>query len=159
MNKRSKSEPGIKVVAQNRRVRHDYELIERYEAGLVLLGTEIKSIRANQVDIQRAFVQARGRELWLLEANIAPYEHGNRDNHEPTRPRKLLMHRREINKILTALATKGLTLVPVRLYLRDGRAKLDFALGRGKKKYDKRQALARRDADRQVERALRRKFS
>lgn len=149
---------GIRVVYNNKRATFDYELLERIEAGVVLTGTEIKSIRANNVSLQRSYVQARGDELWLLEANISPYEHGNRLNHEPTRPRKLLLHRREINRILAALTQKGLTLVPTRLYLKGGRAKVEIALARGKRKFDKREDIARRDADRQVERALREKF-
>jgi SsrA-binding protein len=148
----------IKVIYNNKRATFDYELLERLEAGLELTGTEIKSIRANQASLQRSYVQARGDELWLLEANIAPYAHGNRENHEPTRPRKLLLHRREINRILTNLAQKGLTVVPTRLYLKGGRAKVEIALARGKHKYDKREDIARRDADRQMERALREKF-
>jgi len=148
----------VKVIFNNKRANFDFELLERFEAGLVLTGTEIKSIRANHVSLQRSYVQARGNELWLLEANISPYEHGNRENHEPTRPRKLLLHRREINRILTNLAQKGLTVVPTRLYLKGGRAKVEVALARGKRKFDKRADIARRDSDRQVERALREKY-
>lgn len=148
----------IKVVYNNKRATFDYELLERFEAGLVLTGTEIKSVRANMVSLQQSFVQARGDELWLLEANIAQYVHGNRENHDPKRPRKLLLHRREINRILTNLTQKGLTVVPTRLYLKGGRAKVEIALARGKRKFDKREDIARRDADRQVERALREKF-
>jgi SsrA-binding protein len=149
---------GIKVVANNKRANHDYELLERFEAGLALTGTEIKSVRANRVSLQRSYVQPRNGELWLVEANIAQYEHGNRENHDPVRPRKLLLHRREINKIIDQLAQKGLTLVPTRMYLKDGRAKLEIALARGKHKYDKRADLAKRDSERQVERALREKY-
>ncbi len=149
---------GIKVVANNRRARHDYEILETFEAGLVLTGTEIKSVRAHQVSLQRSFVQQRGDELFLIEANIAQYVHGNRENHDPTRPRKLLLHRREINKLISTLQQKGLTLVPTKMYLKDGRAKLEIALARGKRKYDKRQDLAKRDDDRRVERALREKY-
>ena len=148
----------IKVVYNNKRATFDYEILERFEAGLALTGTEIKSIRENQVSLQQSYVQARGDELWLLEANIAQYVHGNRENHEPKRPRKLLLHRREINRILANLAQKGLTVVPTRLYLKGGRAKVEIALARGKRKFDKREHIARRDADRQVERALREKF-
>ena len=125
---------------------------------MVLTGTEIKSVRANQVSLRRGFVQAREGELWLIDANIAPYEHGNRENHEPTRPRKLLLHRREINKIINALAQKGLTVVPTKMYLKDGLAKIEIALARGKAGRDKRADLAKRDAQRQVERALREKY-
>lgn len=110
------------------------------------------------VSLQQSYVQARDDELWLIEANIAQYTHGNRENHDPKRPRKLLLHRREINRILTNLTQKGLTVVPTRLYLKDGRAKVEIALARGKRKFDKREDIARRDADRQVERALREKF-
>ena len=145
----------IKIVYNNKRATFDYEILERFEAGLVLTGTEIKSVRDNKVSLQQSFVQARDDELWLLEANIAQYVHGNRENHEPKRPRKLLLHRREINRILTNLTQKGLTVVPTRLYLKGGRAKVEVALARGKRKFDKREDLARRDADRQVERALR----
>lgn len=153
-----KKSSGIKVVATNKRARFDYELLDSYEAGLVLTGTEIKSIRANRVNIQRSYVQPRDGELWLVDAHISPYEHGHRDNHEPTRPRKLLLHRRQINQIIEGLTQKGLTAVPTRLYLKDGLAKLEVALARGKQQRDKRQTLARRDADRQVERALRQKY-
>jgi SsrA-binding protein len=153
-----KPESGIKVIYNNKRANFDYELLERFEAGLVLTGTEIKSIRDHKVSLQQSFVQPRDGELWLLEANISPYEHGNRQNHEPTRPRKLLLHRREIERILTGLTQKGLTVVPTRLYLKGGRAKIEVALARGKRKYDKRADLAKHDADRQVERALREKF-
>ncbi len=146
---------GIKIIAKNRRARHDYELLEFYEAGLVLTGTEIKSVRANRVSLQNSFVHAKGGELWLVDANIAEYVHGNRENHEPGRSRKLLLHRREIENIIVSLTTKGLTAVPTKMYLKNGRAKLEFAVARGKKKYDKRQDMAKRDAQRQVERAFR----
>jgi SsrA-binding protein len=149
---------GIKVVATNRRARHDYELLERFEAGLVLTGTEIKSVRANKVSLQRSFVQPRGDELWLVDAHIAPYEHAGYEKHDPDRARKLLLHRREINTIIDALTMKGLTMVPTKMYLKGGRAKVEVALARGKKRYDKRADLAKRDAKRQVERALREKY-
>ncbi|MFQ5420730.1 MAG: SsrA-binding protein SmpB [Anaerolineae bacterium] len=152
------NQSGIKVIAKNKRANFDYMLLDRFEAGLVLTGTEIKSIRAHQVSLRRSFVQRRGDELFLVEANIAPYDHGNRENHEPTRPRKLLLNRREINKIIDQMAQKSLTVVPTRLYLKNGRAKVEIALARGKQKQDKRQSIAKRDADRQVERALRRKY-
>jgi SsrA-binding protein len=153
-----KNNSGIKVVATNKRARFDYELLDLYEAGLVLTGTEIKSIRAGRANLQRSYVQQRDGELWLVDAHISPYEHGHRDNHEPTRPRKLLLHRRQISQIIEALTQKGLTVVPMRLYLKDGLAKLEVALARGKAKYDKRATLAKRDAERQVERALRQKY-
>jgi SsrA-binding protein len=149
---------GIKIIAKNRRATFDYDLLDRFEAGLALKGTEIKSIRAHQVSLQRAYVQARDGELWLLEANIAPYAQASRENHEPTRPRKLLLHRREINKIIDELTQKSLTMVPTRLYLKEGRAKLEVALARGKRKYDKREDIAKRESDRRIDRALREKY-
>ncbi|MCB8945759.1 MAG: SsrA-binding protein SmpB [Ardenticatenaceae bacterium] len=149
---------GIKVISNNKRATFDYELLERFEAGLALQGTEIKSIRDHQVSLQRSYVQNRNGELWLVEANISPYVHGNRENHEATRPRKLLLHRREINKIIDQVAQKSLTIVPTKLYLKNGRAKVEIALARGKRKADKRADLAKKDSDRQVERALREKY-
>lgn len=149
---------GIKVVATNRRARHDYDLLELIEAGVVLTGTEIKSVRANQVSLQQSYVQQRDGELFLVEANIAQYEHGNRENHDPKRPRKLLLHRREINKLINTVQQKGLALIPVRVYLKNGRAKVEIALARGKRKFDKRQDLAKRDDERRIERALREKY-
>jgi SsrA-binding protein len=147
----------IKIVANNKRAAFDYHLSDRFEAGLVLTGTEIKSIRAGRVNLRRSFVQNRGGELWLLEAHIAPYEYGSHINHDPTRARKLLLHRKEINKIIEGLAQKGQTVVPTKLYLKGGLAKLEIALAKGKRIYDKRQAIAKRDADRQVDRTLRRR--
>lgn len=154
----SKQTSGIKVIANNKRARFEYHLLELFEAGIALTGTEIKSIRANQVSLQRSYVQPRGNELFLVEAHIAEYKHGNRENHEPTRPRKLLLHRREINKIIDELNQKGLTVVPVRLYLKNGRAKVEIALARGKKLHDKRSDIADRDSKRQIERALKQKY-
>lgn len=148
---------GKKVVAQNKRASHEYELLDKFEAGLVLQGTEIKAVRNHQVNLQRSYVKPRDGELWLLEAHIAEYKYGNRDNHDPVRPRKLLLHRREIARIVAQLEQKGLTLVPTLLYLKDGRAKVEVALARGKKLHDKRQSLAKRESDRQLERALREK--
>lgn len=149
---------GIKVISKNKRASFDYELLERFEAGLALMGTEIKSIRNHQANLQRSYVQNRNGELWLIESHIAPYAFGNRENHEATRPRKLLLHRREIGKIIDQMAQKSLTLVPTRLYLKNGRAKVEIALARGKRKGDKRADLAKKDSDRQVERALREKY-
>jgi SsrA-binding protein len=149
---------GIKVISNNKRATFDYELLERFEAGVALMGTEIKSIRNHQANLQRSYVQNRNGELWLVESHISPYEHGNRENHEPTRPRKLLLHRREISKIIDQVAQKSLTIVPTRLYLKNGRAKVEIALARGKRQADKRADLAKKDADRQVERALREKY-
>jgi len=146
---------GRKIVSNNRRAIHDYFLEDRFEAGLVLTGTEIKSIRAGKVSLQHSYVTARNEEMWLVDAHISPYEHGNRENHDPTRPRKLLLHRREIDRLIDKVNTRGYTIVPTMMYLKDGRAKVEIALAQGKRKYDKREAIAKRDSDRQVERSLR----
>ena len=154
----SNNQVGIKIIAKNKRATFDYILIETFEAGLVLTGTEIKSVRANQVSLQRSYVQQRNGELWLVEAHIAPYVHGNIQNHDPVRPRKLLLHRREIGKIIDRMQQKSLTIVPTKLYLKNGRAKVEIALAQGKKKHDKRQDLAKKDDQRRVERALSEKY-
>ncbi len=144
-----------KIVSTNRKARHEYELLDTLEAGLVLTGSEIKSIRAGQVNLREGYVQARDGELWLLNTHIASYEQAGRFGHEPLRPRKLLLHRREINRILARVQEKGLTIVPTIMYLVDGKAKLEIALARGKKQYDKRESLRSRDSQRQIERTLR----
>jgi SsrA-binding protein len=145
---------GTKLIAENRRARHEYQLLERYEAGIVLTGTEVKSLRAGQANLQRAFAEARGNELWLVGAHIAEYEAGNLQNHEPDRERKLLLHRGEIDSLLGKVRERGLTLVPTRLYFKNGRAKVELALARGKETRDKRRDIAERDARRQIEREL-----
>ncbi|MBN1316845.1 MAG: SsrA-binding protein SmpB [Anaerolineales bacterium] len=147
-----------KIIANNRRASHDYFLEDRFEAGLVLTGTEIKSIRAGKVSLQHSYVSSREGEMWLIDAHIAPYDFGNIQNHDPKRPRKLLLNRREINRLIDKITTRGYTIVPTLLYLKDGRAKLEIALARGKHKYDKRESLAKRDSQRQVERALRDRY-
>ena len=149
---------GIKPVATNRKASHEYHLEERFEAGMVLTGTEIKSVRLNRVDLKRAFARVQQGEVWLYDAHIAQYEQGNRENHEPERPRKLLLHKREIAKLVRATQESGVTLIPTRMYLKDGRAKVEIAIARGKKLYDKRQSIAERDSKRQMERALREKY-
>lgn len=149
---------GVKVVSSNRRAAHDYLLLDRFEAGLVLMGTEIKSVRGNRVNLQRSYVENRNGELWLVEAHIAVYDPASRENHDPDRPRKLLLHKREINKIVGQLAEKGLTVVPTKMYLKDGRAKVEVALAKGKKTYDKRATLAKKESDRQVERELKERY-
>ncbi|PIE82466.1 MAG: SsrA-binding protein [Chloroflexi bacterium] len=154
----SKAPSGIKIISKNKRATFDFHLLEKFEAGLVLTGTEIKSVRANQVSLRRSYVQQRDGELWLVEAHIAQYAHGNIQNHEPTRPRKLLLHRREIDRIIDQMQQKSLTLVPTMMYLRNGRAKVEIALAQGKKKHDKRQDLAKKDDQRRMERALREKY-
>jgi len=141
-------------VADNRRARHEYELLERVEAGLVLQGTEVKALREGRATIERAFGDVRGDEVWLIGANIAAYDKGNFANHDPERDRKLLLHRREIDRLRSRVQEQGLTLVPTRLYFKDGRAKVELALARGKHVRDKRRDLASREADRQIERAL-----
>jgi SsrA-binding protein len=145
---------GTKVVAENRRARHDYHLSDRVEAGIQLTGTEVKSLRAGQATLQRAFADVRGRELYLVGAHIPEYAQGNMANHDPDRDRKLLLHRREIDQLAGKVAERGFTLVPTRLYFKDGRAKVEIALARGKETRDKRRDLAERDAKRQMERAL-----
>ena len=144
----------IKIVATNRKATHDYSIEERYEAGLVLLGTEIKPIRAGQANLREGYVQVREGELFLVNTHIAPYDQAGRDSHDPLRPRKLLMHRKEILKISQRLAERGWTLVPLKIYLKHGRAKIEIGLARGKRQYDKRQTIAERDAARQIERDL-----
>jgi len=146
--------PGIKVIATNRKAGRDFHLEDRHEAGLVLTGTEVKSIRAGRVNLSDGYVQPRDGELWLLNVHVAPYDPAGRHGHEPLRPRKLLLHRREIDRLTSRVRERGYTIVPVRLYLKGGRAKVEIALARGKRQYDKRQAIAKRDAERDVERAL-----
>jgi SsrA-binding protein len=146
----------IKVVSVNRQAYHDYFVEQTVEAGISLVGTEIKSIREGRVNLRGAYAMVRNGELWLENAHIAVYEHGNRYNHDPMRNRKLLLHRREIEQLTMRVATKGLTLVPLKLYLKGGRAKVELGLCRGKKLYDKREAIAERDARREIERAVRR---
>jgi SsrA-binding protein len=143
-----------KLIAENRRARHDYHLLERLEAGLVLTGTEVKSLREGRVTLAQAFADIREGEAWLLGVEISTYDHGNRANHEPMRPRKLLLHRREIDSLYGKVREKGLTVVPTRLYFKDGRAKIELAVARGKEQRDKRRDVADRDAKRQMERAL-----
>src|SRR3990172_10102015 len=147
----------IKVVATNRKASFEYFLMEKFEAGLVLQGSEIKSIRAGQVSIQEAFVDIpNGDEAWLVESHIAPYEQaGTYFNHEPKRKRRLLLHKKQIRELWNNIRIKGMTVVPTRLYLKDGRAKLEIALAKGKKAYDKRAAIAKRDEARNHERAVR----
>ena len=145
---------GTKLIAENRRARHDYHLLERLEAGLTLTGTEVKSLRAGQATLQRAFADIRDGEVWLVGAHIPEYAQGNVANHDPDRDRKLLLHRREIDSLLGKVREKGLTLVPTKLYFKNGRVKVEIALARGKEQRDKRRDLAERDARRQIDRAM-----
>jgi len=146
----------IKVVATNRKASHEYFLLEHFEAGLVLQGTEIKSIRAGQISLAEAYVRVDGREAWLMDAHIAPYDHAGRFNHEPRRPRKLLLHRSEVRQLWENVRQKGVTIVPLRVYIKEGRAKVEIAIAKGKKLYDKRQTIAKRDSEREMERNFRR---
>jgi len=145
----------IKVITVNRQAYHDYEVERTVEAGITLVGTEIKSIREGRVVLRNAYAIIRKGEIWLENAHIAPYEHGNRYNHEPMRTRKLLLHRREIDQIATRAITKGLTLIPLKLYLKGGKAKIELGLCRGKKLYDKREAITERDVKRDMARIVR----
>ena len=144
----------VKTIAVNRKAYHDYHIEDSFEAGLVLTGTEIKSIRAGRVNLRDAYARPERGELWLVGAHIAPYPGGNRYNHEPKRPRKLLLHHREIAELSGDVMMKGLTLVPLKVYLKNGIAKLELGVARGKKAYDKREAIAQRDAQRQIDRAF-----
>ena len=144
----------MKTISVNRRARHEYDILESIEGGLVLTGTEIKSIRDGRVNIRDAFARPESGELWLFNAHIAPYANGNRANHEPMRPRKVLMHRGQIDDLTSKVQEKGLTLVPLRMYIKNHRAKVELGLARGRRLYDKRAAIARREADRQMQRAV-----
>ena len=144
----------IKVVASNRKARYQYQFDDVFEAGLVLLGSEIKSIRAGRVSLAEGFVLFEGGEAWLVNVHIAQYNPASHQNHEPRRRRKLLLHRKQIDRLSSRVKERGYTVVPSKLYLRDGRAKVEIALARGKKQYDKRQAIAKRDSRRQVEREI-----
>lgn len=150
---------GLKTITVNRKAYHDYHIEDSVEAGLVLTGTEIKSIRAGRVNLREAYARPEKGELWLMNAHIAQFPGGNRFNHEPTRPRKMLLHRRQINDLSGEVARKGLTLVPLKLYLKGGMAKVELGVARGKKAYDKRDTIAKRDAQRQIERAVRHESS
>lgn len=144
----------VKVVATNRKAYHDYEVEETHEAGVVLTGTEIKSIRAGSVNLRDSYAQVRNGEMWVMNIHIAPYEPASRQNVDPYRDRKLLMHRGEIMRLMGRVQEKGLTLVPLRMYLKQNHAKIEVGLVRGKKLYDKRQTIAKRESAREMERAV-----
>ncbi len=149
---------GTKLVAQNRRARFDYFLDDRYEAGLVLQGTEVKSLRGGKGSLAEAWVKIDDQgEAWLMQAHIPEYEYGNQNNHDPTRERKLLLHARELDELHRQVSAKGMTLVPLRLYFRQGKAKLELAVGQGKNVADKRRTMAERDAKRDIDRELKRR--
>jgi SsrA-binding protein len=141
-----------KVVAKNRKAEFEYFLLEHFEAGISLQGSEIKSVRAGQVSLQESYVQVDANDAWLVGAHIAPYEAASYTNHDPKRSRQLLLHKKEIRQLWNAIRQKGVTVVPVRMYLKNGRAKLDIAIAKGKKLYDKRQEIARKDAERDLAR-------
>ncbi len=145
--------PASRLIVSNRKARHEYEVLDTWEAGIVLQGTEVKSLRNGKANLQDAFARFDGGELWLYNLHISPYEQGSRFNHDPLRPRKLLLHRRELRKLLGQVEQKGLTLIPLDLHFRGGVAKVTLALARGKKLHDKREDIRRRDAEREMERA------
>ncbi len=145
----------IKIVCQNKRARFEYEISETYEAGMVLQGTEVKSLRDGRANLSDGYAEVRDGEIVLVGAHISPYSYGNRENHEPIRPRKLLMNKREIRKLYGKTQERGFTLIPLKIYFKHGRAKVEIALARGKKLYDKRETLKRRAEERQMEREAR----
>ena len=146
---------GDRTIATNRRARHEYEILETVEAGMVLRGTEVKSLRAGQVNFKDSYATVRNGEAWLLGCHISPYSHGTDANHDPERDRKLLLHGRELSRLTGKIAERGLTLVPLRLYFKNGRAKLEVGLARGKKLHDKRSAIREREVRREMDRAAR----
>lgn len=146
---------GVKIAAENRKARHDYHIHETYEAGIVLTGTEVKSLRAGKANLKDSYGKVENAEVFLNNMHISPYEQGNRFNHEPLRKRKLLMHRYEINKLIGKVKEKGFALVPLKIYFTHGLAKVELALATGKKLYDKRDDMAERDAKREMDRAFR----
>ncbi len=151
------TEPKRQTVCKNRRARFDYLIEETVEAGIVLVGSEVKSLRAGKANLVDSYARIGGGEVWLMKANIAPYEQANRENHDPVRPRKLLLHRNEIHRLAGKVRERGQTLIPLELYFERGRAKVELALARGKRRHDKREAIAKRESDRQLRRITRRR--
>ena len=149
---KSQSSGGIKLVTNNKKAYHDYFILEKYEAGISLVGTEVKSLRAGKCSIKEAYVRIENGEVFVVGMNISPYEQGNIFNRDPLRVRKLLLHKSEINKLIGDTAEKGITIMPLQVYFKDGRAKIEIGLAKGKKNYDKRQDIAKKDARREVER-------
>ena len=147
----------VRVVTENRKAYHDYFIEETHEAGIVLVGTEVKSLRAGKVNLKDSFAQIEKGEMFLYNVHISPYDPGNRFNVDPLRPRKLLLHKREVNRLLGKVKQQGMTLIPLKIYFKKGRAKVELALAKGKKVYDKRRVMAERDAQREMARALREK--
>lgn len=148
----------ISNIAVNRKARFEYDIVETIEAGIVLVGTEVKSIRQKRVSIQEAYATVKRGEMYLIGSNIAPYEMGNRYNHEPDRERKLLLHRQEIKRLTGKLKERGFTLVPLKMYLKNGKVKVLLGLGKGKTRYDKRKAIQKRDLDREIQRELKNRY-
>lgn len=153
-NDKTKADDGTKDICRNRRARHEYDILDQIEAGLVLTGTEVKSLRVGQANLEDAYAKIEGGEVWLLGSDIPEYAMGNRMNHKPKRPRKLLMHRREIGRFAGKASQKGFTLIPLRLYFKNGRAKVELAVCQGKQLHDKRQDLKKKDADLEIKRAM-----
>ena len=152
-----KNERPIKVVAENRKARHSYYIGETFEAGIQLAGTEVKSLRQSKANIAESYISPERGEIWLINSNIPEYRQGNRFNHEPVRPRKLLLHKRQMERLAGAVQREGMTIVPLRLYFNEkGRAKIEIALGKGKKKHDKRQSIRAREENREARAAIRR---
>ena len=149
-----KSTSDEKLLATNRKAFHEYFILDKLEAGLVLMGTEVKSIREARINLKESYAAVKGGEAFLFDCHISPYSHGNRENHEPTRTRKLLLHRQEIKKLIGKTQEKGLTLVPLRVYLRRGKIKLELGVARGKKLYDKRETERKKDSDREARAAI-----
>ncbi|UCE02248.1 MAG: SsrA-binding protein SmpB [Candidatus Latescibacterota bacterium] len=150
----SASSDGIKIVTTNRKARFDYQILDTLEAGISLQGTEVKSLRAGRVNLKDSYAEVRDGEIFLIGAHISPYAEGNRFNHDPERERRLLLHKREILRLALKVREKGLTIVPLRIYFRSNRAKVELGLARGKRMYDKRETIAKRDAKRELDRAL-----
>lgn len=147
-------ESRIKVLSDNRQAGHNFHLLERFEAGIALTGTEVKAAKSGKIQLKESFAEIQGNEAWLLNAHISQYSHGNRENHEPVRRRKLLLHREEIDKLLAKTREKGLTLVPTKMYLKNGRIKLEFAVAKGKKLHDKREAERKREMEAEARAAI-----
>jgi SsrA-binding protein len=155
MSDDKKAQPGIKIITDNRKARHNYFLEDRFEAGMVLQGTEVKSLRDGKANLSDAYAIFKNNELWLLNAHIAPYAQGSHANHEPLRTRKLLLHRHEISKLYGKMETKGYSLIPVKMYFKKGKAKLELALARGKKAHDKRDSIKEREMKKQMQQLAR----
>ena len=149
----------INIIATNRKAKHKFFIHDRFEAGIVLFGSEIKSVRARQVSIAEAYVRIENGEAWLIDSHISPYQQAGVFNHEPARPRKLLLHKKEIRRLMEDVSKKGVTIIPLQIYLKNGMAKVEIAIARGKKLYDKRQSIKKRDIQREIERHFSKKKS